>query len=203
MRILRGNLLASVKSECTIAELYPGAIGHAADLDQKVVIRRVSLCRAAGSSTGTRSEIINYNPQAVPVQGADQPCDILTGDYLITNEPRAPVGDAISFHPKNAKTEALWEVLQPKSSDCTRNGMPIDPTSRAVLLTRDITAEVDKIPPTSHSKFFQGHKLLLVMISNKPIARTTSNSMYLCCFYTNIKHLQISLSQTSKKSRVI
>jgi hypothetical protein len=150
---MRGNLLASIKGECTIAELYPGAIAHAADLSRKVVIRPVSHCCAEGSSTGTRSEIIDYKPQEIPVRGAAQPCNILTGDYIITNMPRVPIGDAISFHPKKEKTEALWELLQPKSSDCTRNGQPINPTSKAVLLTRDINKELEKIL-TSSSGFF-------------------------------------------------
>lgn len=204
MRILRGNLLASVKSECTIAELYPGAIGHPADLSRKVVIRHVSHCRAAGLSTGSaKSELIDYKPQEIPVLGADRPCNILTGDHVLTNVQKAPVGDAISFHPKEEGTEALWELLQPKSSDYTRNGMPIDPTSRAVLLTTTIKNELKKIK--SSSVFFQGHKSLLVVISNKPLARSTSNSMYLCCLYiiANIKYLQISLSQTSMKPRLI
>jgi hypothetical protein len=67
MRILHGNLIAKSRGECTIAELYPGAIGHREDLERIITIQELKFCRVNGSSNS--SQLVTYNPKEVPVQG--------------------------------------------------------------------------------------------------------------------------------------
>jgi hypothetical protein len=177
MRILRGNLIASTRNHCTIAELYPGAIGHPEDLDRVISIQRTGFCRVAGTASGSdRAQIIAYDPKAIPVQGSSTPVDITCGEEMLVNVPRSSSGDAVAYHPKRGDTKSLYEILQPKSSDLIRDNQAIDPTSKAVLFTRTVRQELEKVSDRKHASFFGDADKLLVVISNKPLA-SNSGSM--------------------------
>ena len=174
MRILRGNMLARKRSTCTVAELYPGAIGHREDLQRHITIKHTGFGRVAGASSGNRTEIVDYDVESVPLVGGNK-CNMKTGEIVAVNVPRAPSFDALTFHPPQAEKgkkviPALWELLQLKSSDNIRDGKAIDPTSTAVLFTNIIKAERDKIDNQKHNTFYGGVDTLLVIVSNKPLA---------------------------------
>jgi len=177
MRILRGNLIASVQKRCKIAELYPGAIGHDEDLNRVISIQSTNFCRVAGRTSGSnRDQIVTYDPKKIPVQGSSNALvDITLGRELLVNVARASSGDAVNYHPADGEVKPLYEILQPKSSDLIRDNQAIDPTSKAVLFTRTIREEREKISDTQHKKFFLGTDALLVVISNKPLASISGN----------------------------
>jgi hypothetical protein len=136
MRILCGNLLAHLKSVCTVADLYPTAIGHHENLQRRITIQHTKFARVAGPSSGTRAELVCYKPKEVPLSSGNT-CNMLEGNTVAVNVARVSSYDALNFHPAgkigNKTVPALWELLQPKSSDKIHDGQPINPRSTAVL----------------------------------------------------------------------
>ncbi len=149
-------------------DLYPGAIGHKSDLDRMVFLQRIDTFEVAATSSGKDLQsTISYESASVP-SAEGGVVNMLTGGYAALNNVRAESGDGLLYHIAHEDIRPLWVVEQHKSL-----GTP-DQTSAGVLFTSKVREEQQKISGQKHLKFFAGTDFLLVIITNKPLAKMIS-----------------------------
>jgi len=178
LRVLRQNMLVAMKvTTATYRDLYPNALGHNEDLDQKIQLNKLEEVWTNGKSS-KHDSIHRHKLNAVPIlYSTNQNIDLSKGGFYVHNVHMAPSNDGLIVHPPTN-----IEGIQCKSSDNITHGEKPDPSSNGVLrlgLKEDIRkkdniwAEFNKVMDDEHKKFYSNlndePKFNLFVVSNKPL----------------------------------